>query len=316
MFDPADLPWALRGHAFTAAQATVHGLTRRVLQGRHFVQVHRGVYLPTGTVLTFEMLVEADLLRLPADAHLSHVTGLQWLGIDIGTRDPRHYSTNTTSQSTLRDVVLHRRQDRLQTVEARGRRTLDPERLLVDAAAMLPAAALVRVADELVRRGDLLPDAFTRFALTHHLDGVQAARRAAAHVRERVDSARETDVRLLLVSSGLPEPEVNVEIHDAAGQFLARGDLVYRRHRVLVEYDGRHHAEDPVQWHKDLRRRERLEAAGWTVVVVGERGHGDTGPRRDQGLGGTAPRGIPGGRPGLRPLPLAHPSPRLSPGIS
>lgn len=268
MFDPSDLPWVLRGHAFTAAQAQAAGVSRRVVQGRHFVQVHRGVYVLASTEPTFELLVEADLLRLPPDAHLSHVTGLQWRGVDAGARDPRHYSTNTRSQSTLRDVVLHRRQDRLRTEQVRGRPTLSYERLLVDAAAMLPAVALVRVADQLVRRGELSPEALARFALTRHLDGVRAARRAARHVRERVDSERETDLRLLLVSSGLPEPEVNVEIFDDDGTFLARGDLVYRRHRVLVEYDGRHHADDPVQWQKDLRRRERLEANGWTVVVV------------------------------------------------
>lgn len=268
MFIPSDLPWALRNHAFTTAQAAEHGLSRRVLQGRHFIQVHRGVHVLAGTELTMDVLVEADLLQLPADAHLSHVTGLQWLGIDIGSRTPRHYSTNTTSQTSMRDVVLHRRQQSLRGDLVRGRPTLSPERLLVDSAAMLPAAALVQVGDQLVRQGFLQPDDIVRFAVTRHLDGVRAARRAAPHVRERVDSMPETDVRLLLVSSGLPEPAVNVEIRGDDGAFLARGDLVYRRHRVLVEYDGHHHRENSAQWHKDLLRRERLEAAGWTVIVV------------------------------------------------
>ncbi len=268
MFGPDDLPLALRGHAFTVAMAAEHGLSRRVLQSRHFHQLHRGVYVLAGTAVTTALLVEADLLRLPGDAHLSHVTGLQWLGVDVGSPTPRHYSTNTGAQTSLRDVVLHRRQAPLRGCEVRGIATLMPDRLVIDAAAMLPPVALVGVTDQLVRRGLLEEEDLATFAWTHHLDGVRAARVAAPHVRARVDSLRETDVRLLLVSSGLPEPEVNIDILDVCGAFLARGDLVYRWLKVLVEYDGRHHAEDPQQWQKDLARRERLEAAGWIVVVV------------------------------------------------
>ena len=268
MYRPDDLPSALRGRAFTSATAAEHGVSRRVLQGRHFRQVHRGVYVPTGTAATPALLTQADLLRLPDDAHLSHVTGLQWLGIDVGTPVPRHYSTNTGAQTSMRDVVLHRRQAPLRGWEVRGVRVLLPARLVVDAAAMLSPAELVAVTDQLVRRDLLHEDGLAGFAWAHHLDGVRAARVAAPHVRRRVDSLPETGLRLLLVSSGLPEPEVNIEIVDDHGDFLARGDLVYRWVKVLVEHDGRHHAEDPQQWHKDLARRERLEAAGWIVVVV------------------------------------------------
>ena len=48
----------------------------------------------------------------------------------------------------------------------------------------------------------------------------------------------------------------------------SRGDLVYRRFRVIVEYDGWHHERDARQRQKDHLRRERLEAAGWTVIVI------------------------------------------------
>ncbi len=49
---------------------------------------------------------------------------------------------------------------------------------------------------------------------------------------------------------------------------LARGDQVYRSHRILVEYDGWQHERDAAQRVKDLGRRERLEAEGWRVIVV------------------------------------------------
>ena len=86
-------------------------------------------------------------------------------------------------------------------------------------------------------------------------------------MRDRVDSVRETDLRLLLRFARLPDPEVNTWIFNDAVA-IARGDLVFRRFRVLVEYDGHHHIMSAKQWRKDIRRRERLAAAGWTLIVV------------------------------------------------
>lgn len=75
-------------------------------------------------------------------------------------------------------------------------------------------------------------------------------------------------MRWILVSAGLPEPELNVDIHDDRGTFLARGDLVYRERKVLVEHDGWHHERDAWQRQRDVLRREALETAGWRVIVV------------------------------------------------
>lgn len=87
-------------------------------------------------------------------------------------------------------------------------------------------------------------------------------------VRRGVASPRESDVRWTLLRSGLPEPELNVDLLDEHGAWLARGDLVYRRWKVLVEYDGFQHERDARQRQWDLHRREKLEAAGWRVIVV------------------------------------------------
>jgi G:T-mismatch repair DNA endonuclease (very short patch repair protein) len=96
-------------------------------------------------------------------------------------------------------------------------------------------------------------------------------RRAAAaleRIREGAESRPETLVRLALVDAGLPEPEVNVDIHDEAGRFLGRGDLVYRRWRLVVEYDGDQHRVDTMQFDRDVRRLDDLAAAGWRVIRV------------------------------------------------
>ncbi|WP_300265751.1 DUF559 domain-containing protein [Microbacterium sp.] len=109
------------------------------------------------------------------------------------------------------------------------------------------------------------------------LDGLRAMleagrRRGAARLREAMEliredswSPRETQVRCLLVSAGLPEPDLNIDIFDAYGRFLGCGDMVYPQHGVIVEYHGILHAE---RWAKDIERIAALRAAGWTVIEV------------------------------------------------
>jgi very-short-patch-repair endonuclease len=41
---------------------------------------------------------------------------------------------------------------------------------------------------------------------------------------------------------------------------------------VVVEYDGRQHAEDPRQYDSDIFRREELDRSGWRLVVVTAKG--------------------------------------------
>ena len=38
--------------------------------------------------------------------------------------------------------------------------------------------------------------------------------------------------------------------------------------KLIVEYDGRQHAESAKQWQRDIRRREQLDRLGWRIVVV------------------------------------------------
>lgn len=82
------------------------------------------------------------------------------------------------------------------------------------------------------------------------------------------ESPRETALRLMLVRNGLPEPELNVEIFDERGTFIARMDMLYPRWKVAVEYDGRHHAADPQQFEKDADRWEMIRRQGYRLVRI------------------------------------------------
>jgi very-short-patch-repair endonuclease len=92
---------------------------------------------------------------------------------------------------------------------------------------------------------------------------------AAAQLRIGSRSAAETRFRLFLVRNGLPEPEINVRILDAQGRFVAESDLVYRRERVLIEYEGDGHRERR-QFREDITRVEKLQDEAWHVIRVTE----------------------------------------------
>ena len=78
----------------------------------------------------------------------------------------------------------------------------------------------------------------------------------------------ETRLRMLMVLAGLPEPVVNHIEYDAVGAWAKRFDLSYPDLLLIIEYDGRQHAEDDRQWGRDIDRREELDADGWRLIVV------------------------------------------------
>ncbi|MEP6526750.1 MAG: hypothetical protein ABJA86_06260 [Nocardioidaceae bacterium] len=152
-----------------------------------------------------------------------------------------------------------------------GRPVSCPTDVFLRLAEHLSLLDLVIVGDAMVQRGRTTPRELVEITKQAGGRWVRHARRAAALVRERVDSPKETELRLLLVLAGFPEPDINEDVLDDAGGWIARPDLAHRVLKIALEYDGRHHLDDPRQWEKDIRRRELLDAAGWRVLVVTSR---------------------------------------------
>lgn len=150
-------------------------------------------------------------------------------------------------------------------------RVSHPFRMFLELAGVLDLVDLVIVGDALVRVYGISPvdlgHACQRYASQsrHH---AWLACRAASYVRAGVDSPMETRLRLLIVLAGLPEPAVNVVLHDDHGRARRRYDLAYEELRLVIEYDGRQHAESLDQWRTDLERREELDDKGWRILVV------------------------------------------------
>ncbi|MBB3083033.1 endonuclease domain-containing protein [Geodermatophilus sabuli] len=134
-----------------------------------------------------------------------------------------------------------------------------------DVAVLEPTPTAVGVLDGMVR-GRLT----TKGRLVSLLDrragrwGLRRAEKAFDLVDGPSESPPESWVRVACVLGGLPTPVPQYEVvHE--GAWLARVDLAWPDHRVIVEYDGEYHFEG-VQIVRDDARLQRLVAAGWTVI--------------------------------------------------
>ena len=109
------------------------------------------------------------------------------------------------------------------------------------------------------------PEGLEKVMNTGRRVGIDRLRAALPLVRLDSWSPRETRTRLVLVTAGLPEPQLNLDIYDAHHQFLGCVDMAYPEFKVAIEYQGQLHGE---QYARDVERIERLRADGWIVIQV------------------------------------------------
>jgi len=130
---------------------------------------------------------------------------------------------------------------------------------------LLTVQQLVAVGDFLVgHRGPTTVDALAATILPGERF-VAVARAAIERIRVGAESAMETWLRLAVVDAGFPEPELQVEVFDGSGRFLARVDMGWRTLRIALEYDGDHHRERRTYEH-DQRRDNSMIVNGWLML--------------------------------------------------
>ncbi|WP_204912214.1 hypothetical protein [Microlunatus spumicola] len=254
---------------FTTAQARDAGLTPAGLRGPAVRREHHGAYVEAFIEPDLAVSIAAARLVLPADALLDGVSALQALGLDLGSPRPLRFVSAHPHQVRRPGIRVRRVRARPSAGPHPG--SLGPVPALLAAAQELDLVELVAAGDWLVRWDLTTQAALVAAAAQHHGRGAVLARRASALVRDHVDSVRETRLRLCLVLAGLPEPEVN-PIVSLDGRRIGRVDLLLRRWRVVIEYEGDQHRTDRRQWNTDISRHEQLAVTGATLVrVTGER---------------------------------------------
>ncbi len=290
---PTPLPREVKAAAFTLAQGRSIGLGDKRMRGSDLQRPVRGVRQPAdgaGAWPDAWAAAEARLrdrcaavtLAVPEGAFFSHLTAARLWPLPLpgwAVQDEAvHVSVFEPAMSPRRPgLVGHRLSDPLIfTVNRGGQRLIDPATLFCQVAAVLPVPDLVAVGDALIltpRFADALDDRpyLSLSDLVERVDrcrgrGKVAARRAVGLIRPGAESRPETLVRLAAVDIGLPEPELNVDLFAADGTFIGRADMLYRRYRVVVEYDGEQHRTDTRQYDTDIDRLDRFAADGWRVV--------------------------------------------------
>jgi hypothetical protein len=201
------------------------------------------------------MWARAALLIHPKGAFVSHRSAAAIYGVPVPPHSEVDVSVVRAADrrfaAGIRPHVAHHDED---VVERRGVRISSPYRMFAELARLC--------APEQLRRYCRQWTGYCR----------RQAIRAATLVRDGVDSAMETRLRLLLVLAGLPEPEINHKLRWPDGSVRRRLDLSYPSVHLIIEYDGRHHALDTVQWRSDLERREEFDDEGWRLLVVTNEG--------------------------------------------
>ena len=200
---------------------------------------------------------------MPPATIATGVTGLQLLGVDVGPQLPMTFATTHPRQVRRRDV----RVIRLKELPAHRDGVASPEQCWLVAASTLNLLDLVTAGDSLLRLRRTTLVRLQSAVQTHSGRGIVAARTAVRLIRERVDSPRETWLRLCLVLAGLPMPECNLIIGDDQGP-IGRVDLVYVAYKLIIEYEGDQHRTDRNQWNRDIDRHEDFVRDHWTLIRV------------------------------------------------
>ena len=192
---------------------------------------------------------------------------------DLEIAAPQHASPPRTKGVKGRHLAA----SRAQTWKVGPIAVVDPIAAVFSCAATLTVAEAVVMLDALMTDADNYPDLIenrpsqTRADIEGRLrswgrfTGSATIREALARAREKVESPKETETRLMIVDRGLPEPVVQHEEYDGS-RLVARVDLAYPQWKIAIEYEGDGHRVDKERWRRDIRRQRDLEDRGWIVI--------------------------------------------------
>jgi very-short-patch-repair endonuclease len=158
-------------------------------------------------------------------------------------------------------VVVHQTRRPTGTVALGGLPATSPARAAVDVAVTSDRRADVdHVVSHVLQRG--LASVEELVVETRALGRLATPwlRAAVADAGRGMRSVGESDLRRVVVASGLPEPEWNAEVLTSAGRFFV--DALWRERGVAAEADGAAFHLSAEDWSRDLIRQNAIQGAG------------------------------------------------------
>lgn len=273
---PVALPPSL-GPSFTYAEAIERGVTAARLRHRSLIAPTRGLRV-TEQPPDVRARAASFLKLLPPGAAYSHNTAAALLALPVPADDRLHVTVPDGVRVRRRGVVEHRGMQRRQMGFVDDVPTTSPPQTWLDLAPTLSVDDLVILGDAIAHTfPEHRPGLATITATSSGARGIRRAREAAELVRPGVLSPQETLWRLRFRAAGFDEPELNANIHDHEGNWLAMVDFVWRAQRVVVEYDGDYHFTVE-QRRRDQVRRRAIRNGDWTLIEINGADNSDPTP--------------------------------------
>jgi Protein of unknown function (DUF559) len=149
-----------------------------------------------------------------------------------------------------------------------GVRVTTPLRTALDLACKLPRRQATAALDAFAREHHVTVADLRRLLVRYfRRRGVVQARELVPLTDGRIESSRESWVKLAIHDHALPQPEPQWWVL-VDGVPTYRLDFAYPHARVVVEYDGEEFHSTLEQKAADEARRDWLRRHGWRVVVV------------------------------------------------
>ncbi|HEU5483446.1 MAG TPA: hypothetical protein VFU98_00960 [Microlunatus sp.] len=234
-------------------------------------------------------MLEATLPQLAPGAVLSHGSAAVVHDLPVWRHSllAAHVMRDGNGGGQRREYVhLHRTpldDDEVTTVD--GFQVTDLARTVADVGRAAPRMESVAAGDYALRRGLDLDALGRAIASMYRWPGVRNARWMADFLDIRSESPGESASRVRMSDSGIPEPDLQYEIFDDDGVFIARVDFAWEERRTVGEFDGEikygrlllpGQTREQVLADQSVRE-DAIRSAGWEIARWGwpQLGEGD-----------------------------------------
>jgi predicted transcriptional regulator of viral defense system len=284
VMDAAELRQALQSAGvLTRADLLAAGVQRAridtALRNGRLVQLSRGVYARQDAVRRarrqaggeYQLRVAGALAVAGTDVVVSHQSAARLLGIDLleasgrevimtGPGDRGWHGRAGTHRYAIAMPADH-------VTTAFGLPVTTPARTVVDLCRLLDFRAGVVAADSaLFKKLTAKADLRSVVAALPRRPGIARAAEVIEFADGRAESPLESIARVGLRDSGLPPPELQIQLGNAF-EPIARVDFYWKQYRTAAEADGAmKYDQDPGLARRQLRRDHELRAEGYEVV--------------------------------------------------
>ncbi|MFT4201392.1 DUF559 domain-containing protein [Gordonia sp. (in: high G+C Gram-positive bacteria)] len=144
-----------------------------------------------------------------------------------------------------------------------------PVRTAFDVGRLVPEWRGLGQLDALHRATSFSIPLLNRYILEHKgWRHIRQLRAIAPLIDGRAESPQESCLRLLMIRSDLPTPDLQIPVRDETGRVFARADLGYEELLICIEYDGAEFHSSEARRDRDARRDDKLRNLGWRVIRV------------------------------------------------